>query len=111
MTAVTEAVQYLLERATDYAANRAYELKLEDGRPAEKLAAIQRIMGAPNMLTGKPHSASSAEAIVETDLAYAAYRARQRDAVVDVILSRAQYEAAVFQCRAASAAPVLAEVL
>jgi hypothetical protein len=43
-------------------------------RPAEKAAAIQRLMQQTNPLTGKPHSASSPEAVVETAQNYWAFR-------------------------------------
>jgi hypothetical protein len=54
-----------------------HELRLEDGRAAAKQEAISRLMQGPNPLTGKAHSASSAEAVVETDAQYAAYREQQ----------------------------------
>lgn len=76
------------------------ETALEDGRIAEKLAAIERIMAAgDNVLTGKPHSFSSAEAMVNTDPAYQDYLARQRDAVRARILARGAYDAAVAEAR------------
>ena len=71
-----------------------YETRLEDFRPEQKVAAIQRIMTEANPLNGKPHSASSAEAVVETDIEYKAYRQRQRDAAVRTIKAKALYAAA-----------------
>ena len=49
----------------------------------------------PNELTGKPHSASSAEAIVEADAQYAAYLSQQRDAVIAKITAQAAYDSSV----------------
>jgi len=78
----------------------ANEMALEDERALVKVEAIRRIMeSAPNALTGKPHSASSAEAIVEQDAVYYEHRAKQRAAVCDVILMRGKYEAARLRAR------------
>lgn len=72
------------------------ELTLEDLRANIKFAAIDRIMkSGDNPLTGKPHSASSAEAIVNLDPEYAAYLTQIRDAVARKIRAKAQYDAAV----------------
>lgn len=88
------------------AAHRAIQ-ELEDGRPAEKSAAIRRLMQTENTETGKPHSASSAEKIVETDAEYAAYRRRQADAEVEkhraigafeVAKTSARIEAEAYAC-------------
>lgn len=77
------------------------ELRLEDERPAHKMAAIARLMQGTNPLTGKAHSASSAEAVVETDAAYAAYRTAQREATVATIKARAYYEVCIARARMA----------
>lgn len=69
------------------------ERDLEDRRPLVKREAILRIMQTPNELTGKPHSASSAEAFVELDRGYLQHRLAQSVACVDVIMARAAYEA------------------
>lgn len=81
------------------------EMTLEDTRPAAKQLAVLRIVGTVNPATGKAHSASSAEAVVETDEEYAAYRARQRAAVVERIKARAYYEASIARARLATPAP------
>jgi len=70
------------------------EQRLEDERCTAKRDAIVRIMQSENPLTGKAHSASSAEAVVETDAEYAAYRKSQRQAVLDTQCAFADYEAA-----------------
>lgn len=91
-----------LAEATDIVA------ALEDQRPLIKRDAIGRLMQETNPLTGKPHSATSAEAVVESDAIYAAHRRSQRQAEVEKIFARAAYEAAVLAARAAlTATPVL----
>lgn len=78
------------------------EMALEDSRITAKVAAIDRIMSAgDNTFTGKPHSFSSAEAIVNTDETYQSYLERQRNAVRDRILARGAYDAAVAAARLA----------
>jgi hypothetical protein len=86
--------QDILEATDALAEAVEYETRLEDYRPEHKMAAIQRIMTEANPLNGKPHSASSAEAVVETDIEYKAYRQRQRDAVVRTIKARGLLAAA-----------------
>jgi hypothetical protein len=66
----------------EYAALCGEELTLEADRAEQKLAAILRIMATTNDLTGNPHSASSAEKIVELDSEYRAYLQRQSNTVV-----------------------------
>lgn len=76
------------------------EMTLEDMRANIKFAAIDRIMkSGDNPLTGKPHSASSAEAIVNLDPEYAAYLTQIRDAVARKIRAKAQYESAIASAR------------
>lgn len=67
---------------------------LEDSRCIEKRNAIQRIMQSENPLTGKQHSASSAEAVVETDDLYRKYRTVQSDAVLEVQTAWGEFYAA-----------------
>lgn len=67
----------------NYAERAGVELDLEAERPMLKDAAIRRIMGEVNPLTDKPHSASSAEKIVEGDAEYRAHLHRQRETVVE----------------------------
>jgi hypothetical protein len=76
------------------------EQSLEDNRINTKLAAIDRIMArGDNSFTGKPHSFSSAEAIVNTDEDYQAYLERLRLAVRDRIIAKGNYDAAVAAAR------------
>ncbi len=86
--------QDILDAGTALAEAVATEQRLEDFRPEHKLAAIRRLMETANPANGKPHSASSAEAVVELDNEYALYRQRQRDAIQHTIKMRALYEAA-----------------
>lgn len=76
------------------------EMALEDTRHHVKIVAIDRIMKAgDNPLTGKPHSFSSAEAQVHGDQTYIDFLARVREATVNRIRARAQYEAALAAAR------------
>jgi hypothetical protein len=76
-----------------YAKAVADEMKIEDNRIAVKMAAVNRIMTAgDNPLTGKPHSFSSAEALVNTDSEYAEYLGKLREATKQRILARGDYE-------------------
>lgn len=73
-----------------------HEMELEDTRHIIKLNAIEHIMGSgDNKLTGKPHSFSSAEAVVHTDENYAEHLAKLRHAARDRILAKGAYDAAV----------------
>ena len=78
----------------------AAELRLEDERITHKLAAIDRIMTrGDNSFTGKPHSYSSAESVVNTDEEYQSYLATLRSATRDRIIARGNYDAAVAAAR------------
>lgn len=94
--------QFIITAGDRLAEAKERELRLEDMRPAHKMDAILRIMQGTNPLTGKAHSASSAEAVVETDAEYAAYRAAQREATVAVIKARAYYECTIARARMAA---------
>lgn len=92
-----------IERAgRTYALAVADEMALEDQRPIVKQAAVLRLIGTPNPATGKPHSASSAEAVVESDEEYVTHRVQQRQAVYAKIVAAAQYEAAKARARLAA---------
>lgn len=71
-----------------------HEAALEDDRAIVKAEAIRRMIGTENPATGKPHSASSAEAVVEQDEQYATHRRAQRDAVLATQRAWGAYEAA-----------------
>ncbi len=87
--------------AEDLARATTVEMLTELYRPAEKAAAIQRLMQTTNPLTGKPHSASSAEAVVETDQEYWAFRERQIGLVAQRIRAKAAYDAACYRAQLA----------
>lgn len=78
----------------------ATEQAIEDARINIKMTAIGRIMhSGDNPLTGKAHSFSSAEALVNTDEEYQQYLERQRNAVRDRIIAKGAYDAAVAAAR------------
>jgi hypothetical protein len=75
-------------------------MQLEDHRAVVKLTAIDRIMrSGDNPMTGKAHSFSSAEAMVNTDEEYQNYLAKIRDAVRQRILARGSYDASLAAAR------------
>lgn len=83
-------------KAEAFADAVVHEMELEDTRHHVKIAAIERIMrGGDNPMTGKAHSFSSAEALVNTDAEYAAHLEKQRDAARARILARGAYDAAI----------------
>lgn len=84
------------QAATTLADAVVHEMELEDTRHLVKLSAIENIMtSGDNKLTGKPHSFSSAEAVVHADDSYAAHLVKLRHAARDRILAKGQYDAAV----------------
>jgi hypothetical protein len=76
------------------------QMTLEDNRHNVKMAAINRIMqSGDNPLTNKPHSFSSAEALVHSDAQYASYLEQIREAEHAKIIARGAYEAACAAAR------------
>lgn len=97
---MTDFVKDIETAASNLADATNAEMRLEDERIAHKLAAIDRIMSAgENKFTGKPHSFSSAEALVNTDFDYQEYLSRLRAAVRDRIIARGNYDAALAAAR------------
>jgi len=97
---VSELVNNITLAAELLANMTVSEQRLEDERITHKLAAIERIMArGDNTLTGKPHSYSSAEAVVNTDAEYQTYLAMIRSAVRDRILAKGNYDAAIAAAR------------
>lgn len=93
-------VQSIITTAQRLADATMAEQTLEDARINVKLAAIDRIMArGDNQFTGKPHSFSSAEAIVNTDDEYQSYLERLRNAARDRTLARGAYDAAIAAAR------------
>lgn len=100
MTKAENLVSDIETAASHLAEAVASEQALEDNRINVKLAAVERIMAAgDNPFTGKPHSFSSAEGIVNTDGLYQEYLERQRNAVKARILAKGNYDAAVAAAR------------
>lgn len=97
---MTDFVKDIETAASNLADATDVEMRLEDERVHHKLAAIDRIMsGGDNPFTSKPHSFSSAEAIVNTDDGYQEYLSRLRMAVRDRIIARGNYDAALAAAR------------
>lgn len=95
-----DPVQNILDCGTELAVAVASETNLENSRHGVKLAAIERIMkSGDNPFTGKPHSFSSAEAVVATDLVYAQHLEDLAKAQYNRILARAKYDAALAAAR------------
>lgn len=100
MTKAENLVADIETAASHLAEAVAAEQSLEDNRINVKLAAIERIMAAgDNPFTGKPHSFSSAESVVNTDSLYQEYLERQRNAVKARILAKGNYDSAVAAAR------------
>lgn len=96
----TRLIVSIYETAEKYAAAVKHEMELEDNRITLKMETIDRIMkSGDNPMTAKPHSFSSAEALVNTDKEYSQYLAKQRDAVAERIMAKARYEAALAEAR------------
>ena len=95
--------QDILDRGVELAVAVTRETTLENGRHAVKLAAIERIMkSGDNAMTGKPHSFSSAEAAVSTDLQYSNYLEDLARAQHERIIARSRYDAAIAAARLAT---------
>lgn len=100
-------VDNIVTAAANLAEATYRETELEDNRITAKIAAIDRIMSAgENQFTGKPHSYSSAESIVNTDEEYQAYLAKLRSATRDRILARGNYDACLAAARLQESAHV-----
>jgi hypothetical protein len=92
--AAREALRAIVTAGERMAQAHAAVQDLADGRAAEKSFAIRRLMSTTNEETGKPHSATSAEKVVEHDEEYRAYRRAERDAEVERLRSLAAFETA-----------------
>lgn len=89
------------QTAADLGTARNHEQQLADRKPVEKAAAIRRIMATENPETGKPHSATSAEKVVETDDTYRGFLAQCRTATLETQLAWGRYEAAKLRAQLA----------
>lgn len=79
------------------------EMELESARPLAKSEAVRRIMEQENPDTGKPHSATSAEKVVEADPEYADFLRTLRDVVIQKHAAAAAMEAARLRAKLAVA--------
>lgn len=76
------------------------QMTLEKDRHNIKLAAITRIIAAgDNPMTGKPHSFSSAEAAVHSDMEYDACLTNIIDATCDKLIAVGEYDAAIAEAQ------------
>ena len=91
---ITDALDDYAIAAAKCADLREAEQQIEDERPLAKHEAIGRIMQFTNPLTQKPHSSSSAEAIVESDPDYMAYLVKRRNATHAHMLAQSEREEA-----------------
>ncbi len=90
----------ILKRGDELATAVKTEMTLEDNRHSAKMLAVSRIMkSGDNPMTGKPHSFSSAEAMVNSDPDYARHLEQLRDAAANRIRARAAYDAALAGAR------------
>lgn len=89
-----EAIRAIVTAGERMALAHATVQNLADGRAIEKSFAIRRLMATMNDDTGKPHSASSAEKVVELDAEFMAYRRAERDAEIERHRSIAAFESA-----------------
>lgn len=103
-----EMVDEILKSGERFARAVTEELALEDEKPLRKADAIRSIIGSENVETGKPHSASSAEKVVEAHPEYAAFLTDRRAATYEKIVAGARYAAAKARARMAAG---MAEVL
>lgn len=89
------------ERVADARKNRD---TLLDTKAIAKVDAIRGLLGTENPLTGKMHSASSAETMVEGVQSYAEHLRALRLAEYDLIVARAKYDAlrAMYQTQEAA---------
>ena len=102
-TTVAQSIQRVRDAARALGEARAYEQALEDERPLVKRDAIRALLQTANDLTGKPHSASSAETVVESHEPYAAHRRRQAEAVLAAQVAWGEFKAAELEATLAVA--------
>ncbi len=90
------AIRSLLAAGDNWAQALTTCDRLVDEQAGEKQDAILRLMQQANPLAGtdKPHSASSAEKVAETDMRYAHFLAERRMATMARMKAEAEYYAA-----------------
>jgi hypothetical protein len=88
------------ERATESLATAfAREHETQSLKGLRKAEAIGRIIGTTDPLTQRPHSASSAEKVVEQDPEYFAFLAECRAAIVDRIRREGDYQGCLLRAQ------------
>lgn len=102
---IDAAIAEMLRRGALLADAKTKESELALSRPLLKSEAIARIMSLDDpQKDGKKYSATAAEALVNTDKAFALHLADEREAARETILAGAAYEAMKFVCRYLTAA-------
>ena len=103
--AVRAAIARVRAAGTALAHATAQEVALVREKPARKAEAIRRLMDDPggNPLTSRPHSASSAAAVAETDAGYAGFLRQCSEATVGVIVARSECTATRLEAQLALA--------
>lgn len=91
-TAMEKAQATLTRAGEAYATALAEESRLHSLRGLEKAQAIGRIVGTEDPLTGRAHSATSAEKVVEQDGAYSLFLSECRASVITRIQRETEYE-------------------
>lgn len=87
-------------KVREFAAATKEEMELDHQRHVVKMQTIAKIVrSGDNPLTGKPHSFSSAELLVEQDPDYAQHMAKLREATEKRIIARGDYESALVEAQ------------
>lgn len=98
-TPVDVAISHLIDAGTVLGLAHAKVMTLEDERPLIKAKCIEAMIGTPNPITNKPHSATSAEAIVEKHTEYWQHRQKQIAAEIHKHEAEANYEVQKLRAR------------
>lgn len=102
-TQCQEAIAAFEAAAIKFRGHSVEEMLLQHTKPLAKHDAICRIMATENKLTGKAHTATSAEAIVEADAAYAAHLQQMRIVVGNKLKADSEMQAAKLRAQIATA--------
>lgn len=101
MTPTDELIGGYERAAADAATAVERELELLDRGPALRAQLVRALAGALNPATGRPHSATSADAAVDAEPQWLAHRSEVRQAVRARLQREAVREAAWLRARAA----------
>jgi CelD/BcsL family acetyltransferase involved in cellulose biosynthesis len=94
-TKVSAAIRKFHAASEDLQHCTRVEMLGEAGKPVQRRDALLRIVGTDNPLTGKPHSASSAETVANEEPVFSLYLR----ACTDAVISRMKAETAVQAAR------------